>query len=327
MALLGIDESPPASRLTGIGRSLRRLDPRIVLAFFAIYAIWGSTFLFIRIAVLIVPPWFAAGTRFFTAGVILFTFMRFRGRPNPSLQEWRNLGIVGALMFVATYGALFWGEQYVPSGITSVLEATLPILTITFEVFLLRKQPFHWKLLAGIGLGFAGVVVLLLRGSGNQFGLVPCLVILGGSTAWSLGAVLTRSLVLPKSRGISAGAEMMLGGAALLALSAASGELHPFPHVTPKAAFALVYLIVAGSLIGFSAFVWLLARMPATRVSSHAYVNPVVAVLLGHFVLNEVISLRTVIGTVMVVASVALILTKGSAVREKADQSGVSSGV
>jgi drug/metabolite transporter (DMT)-like permease len=144
--------------------------------------------------------------------------------------------------------------------------------------------------------------------------ILPCVAILGGGTAWSLGAVLTRSLALPKSKGITAGAEMWLGGAILLVLSALTGEMHPFPHVSAKAVGALAYLVVAGSLVGFSAFVWLLGRMPATRVASHAYINPVVAVALGYFFAGEAVTLRMLFGTGLIVASVALILIKDKAV-------------
>ena len=135
----------------------------------------------------------------------------------------------------------------------------------------------------------------------------------GGGTAWSLGAVLTRSLPLPKSKGITAGAEMLLGGAILFILSALSGEMHPFPHLSAKAVGALLYLVVAGSLVGFSAFVWLLGRMPATRVASHAYINPVVAVALGYFFAGEVVTARMLFGTALIVSSVALILIKDKA--------------
>src|ERR1700679_3504029 len=121
-----------------------RLNFRVILAFFAIYVIWGSTFLAIRTAVLLVPPWFCAGTRFFTAGVILFVYARLRGAPGPTLREWRSLAIIGVLMFSVTYGALFWGEQFVPSGITSILEATLPLFTVLVEVFVLPPQRLRW---------------------------------------------------------------------------------------------------------------------------------------------------------------------------------------
>jgi drug/metabolite transporter (DMT)-like permease len=290
-----------------------KFDFRVILAFAAIYVLWGSTYLAIRIAVQQVPPFFAAGIRFFIAGALLYAAMRFSGRPAPTRKEWGNLTLIGCLMFVVTYGAVFWAEQFVPSGFTSVLEATLPIITIALEVFVFRQQRFRWSLLITIVVGFVGVLLLLLRNP-QHVAILPCVAILGGGTAWSLGAVLTRSLALPKSKGITAGAEMWLGGAILLVLSALTGEMHPFPHVSAKAVGALAYLVVAGSLVGFSAFVWLLGRMPATRVASHAYINPVVAVALGFFFAGEAVTLRMLFGTALIVASVALILIKDKAV-------------
>ena len=290
-----------------------KFDFRVILAFAAIYVLWGSTYLAIRIAVQQVPPFFAAGIRFFIAGALLYAVMRFSGRPAPTRKEWGNLTLIGCLMFVVTYGAVFWAEQFVPSGFTSVLEATLPIITIALEVFVFRQQRFRWSLLITIVVGFVGVLLLLLRNP-QHVAILPCVAILGGGTAWSLGAVLTRSLALPKSKGITAGAEMWLGGAILLVLSALTGEMHPFPHVSAKAVGALAYLVVAGSLVGFSAFVWLLGRMPATRVASHAYINPVVAVALGYFFAGEAVTLRMLFGTALIVASVALILIKDKAV-------------
>jgi drug/metabolite transporter (DMT)-like permease len=284
-------------------------DLRVFLAFAAIYVLWGSTYLAIRIAVQQVPPLFAAGSRFFLAGTLLYAAMRFYGRPRPSGKEWGSLVAIGSLMFVITYGAVFWAEQYVPSGFTSVLEATLPLITIALEVFVFRQQRFRWSLLVAIVVGFVGVLLLLMHNA-QHVALLPCIAILGGGTAWSLGAVLTRALPLPKSKGITAGAEMMFGGAILLILSALFGEMHPFPHLSGKAVGALIYLVIAGSLLGFSAFVWLLGRMPATRVASHAYINPVVAVALGYFFAGEVVTVRMLCGTALIVASVALILIK-----------------
>ncbi len=285
-------------------------DLRVVLAFFAIYVLWGTTFLAIRIAVHEVPPLFAAGARFFTAGVLLYAFMRLRGARHPAPIQWRNLAILALLMFVAEYGPLFWAEKYVPSGIASVLEATLPLITIALEMFVFRQERFRWSLLAATLLGFCGVGILLLRGGDQRIALLPCLAILAGAVAWSLGSVLNRRLQLPDSRPLTAGAAMMIGGGVLLALSASFGEMHPFPHISLRAASALIYLIVCGSLLGFTAFVWLLARMPATRVASHAYVNPIVAVALGYFVAGEVITTRILAGTAIVLASVFLILRK-----------------
>jgi drug/metabolite transporter (DMT)-like permease len=291
----------------------KSFDIRVLLAFFAIYILWGTTFLAIRIAVQEVPPLFAAGARFFVAGVLLYAFMRLRGQPSPTGIQWRCLAVIGLLMFVAEYGALFWAEKYVPSGIASVLEATLPLMTLVIETLVFRQQRFHWRLLTSTLLGFCGVAVLLWHGGEQRFSVLPCVAILAGATAWSLGSVLTRSLDLPESRPVTAGAAMMLGGGMLLVLSASSGELHPLPHVSMRAVWALLYLIVCGSLLGYTAFVWLLARMPATRISSHAYVNPVVAVALGYFAAGEIVTTRTLLGTALVLASVVLILRRQNA--------------
>ncbi len=299
-------------RTSGAAKQQGKFDIRVFLAFVAIYVLWGSTYLAIRIAVHEVPPLFAAGARFFLAGPLLYVVMRFLGRSRPTGKEWGSLLLIGSLMFVVTYGLVFWAEQFVPSGFTSVLEATLPLITIALEVFVFRQQSFRWRLLVPIVLGFAGVLLLLLRNV-QHIAILPCLAVLAGGTAWSLGAVLTRAMPLPKSKGITAGAEMMIGGAILLVLSALTGEMHPFPHVSLRAVLALGYLVVAGSLLGFTAFVWLLGRMPATRVASHAYVNPVVAVALGYFVAGEVVTARMLFGTALIVASVALILIKDKA--------------
>jgi drug/metabolite transporter (DMT)-like permease len=296
---------------------IRSIDIRIFAAFFAIYVLWGSTFLAIRVAVLSAPPWFCAGMRFFLAGTVLYGFTRLRGGPRPTLLEWRNLCLLALLMFVVTYGALFWAEISVPSGMTSILEATMPLMTIALEVFVFRRSRFQFKHALAVVLGFGGVVVLVAHGGAASVPILPMIAILGGSLSWSLGSVLTGSLRLPPSRGITAGAEMMIGGAILLGMSAASGELRPFPHLAPRALFAVAYLVVAGSLVGFSAFVWLLGRMPATRVSSHAYVNPVVALVLGHFIGGEAITPRMIAGGLLVVVSVVLLLAKAESTREQ----------
>ena len=297
---MSLESTPPKARGS--------LNVRMLLAFFAIYVVWGTTFLAIRIAVAEVPPLFAAGIRFFTAGVLLYGTMRLRGEARPSGREWRSLAMMGSLMFVFEYGPLFWAEKVVPSGVAAVLLATLPLDTLLLEMLVFRQQRFRWPLLLATLLGFGGVVVLLLPHGGEHFPLLPCLAILAGAACWSTGSVLSRSLRLPRSQPLTAGATMMLGGGVLLALSGLMGELRPWPHVSLRAGAALAYLIVFGSLVGFTAFVWLLSRMPATRVASHAYVNPVVAVALGYFVAGERITGRMLVGAAVIVMSVFLIL-------------------
>lgn len=292
---------------------------RMILAFFAIYFLWGTTFLAIRVAVEELPPLFAAGSRFFTAGVVLYVFMRIKGLPSPSVRQWRNLGLTALVMFVAEYGPLFWAEKFVPSGIVSVLAATIPVLTLILEIVILRQKHFHVSTVVSTLLGFAGVGILMLRGGGLTFPLAPCFAVLAGSVCWSLGSIFNRSLDLPRSRPLTAGATMMLGGGMLLVLSAGFGELHPFPHVSLRAAAAVLYLVVFGSLVAFTAYVWLLGHMPASRVSSYAYVNPIVAVALGYFVAGEPVTARTLAGTGLVLLSVFLIL-RAPAVRPTASR-------
>ena len=284
------------------------IDPRDMLAFAAIYVFWGGTFLAIRIAVLELPPLFASGVRFLIAGAILYVFMRARGQVSPTPREWRSIALTSLCLFVATYAALFWAEQYVPSGVAAVIEATLPITAMVFEVFVFRQQRFRLRTGAALLLGFLGIAWLLMRNQ-HAFPIFPCLIILASGTAWSLGGVLTRSMRRPRSPALTAGAQMMLGGIVLLALSEATGELHTLPRISPHAAGALLYLIVAGSLLGFTAYVWLVARMPVTQVASHAYVNPLIALALGYFAAHETLTPSMLLASALVIASVVLILT------------------
>ena len=293
---------------------MKRLVSKEACAFAAIYLLWGSTFLAIRIAVLEFPPFLTAALRFGIAGTILYVVLRARGQPRPTLKQWRSLGLIGLLMFVLTYGPLFWAEQYVTSSMTSVIEATLPITTSVLEVFAFRSQQLSWRLATGVGMGFAGVMLLMVHNEAQYLAVVPCMVILASGLAWSLGAVLSGRLTLPASRPLAAGAQMMLGGAGLLVASALSGELHPLPHLSARAAWAIIYLVIFGSLIAYTAYVWLLGRFSVTQVSSHAYINPVVAMALGYFIAGDVITIRSIFASGLIVISVVLILTSGKRV-------------
>jgi drug/metabolite transporter (DMT)-like permease len=282
------------------------------LAFAVIYLAWGATFVAIRIAVGVVPPFLAAAIRFLIAGLLLYGFVRLRGAPRPTPREWRSLALLGTLVIFLDYSAYFWGERYVSSGAAAMIAGTIPLITGLLEMLVFRQRAFRWSALLTIALGFTGVAVLV---SGQVKGgqpLLPSLALIGGCVAWSLGMVLSRSIPLPSSRAVAAGAEMVIGGTLLLLAAAMTGELHHVPHIAWRPALALIYLIFIGSLLAFTCFVWLLGQVSAGKVASHAFVNPVVAVALGAWLLGEPITRATLGGMTLILVSVFCILRFGS---------------
>lgn len=286
---------------------------RIALAFAVLYIAWGATFVAIRVAVETVPPFFAAAIRFLVAGGLLYAFMRLRGAVRPTALEWRSLALLGTLVIFLDYSAYFWAERYVAAGTAAMIAGTIPLITGLLEMLVFRQRAFRWSSLVTIALGFCGVAVLV---SGQLKGgqpLLPSLALVAGCVAWSLGMVLSRSIPLPSSRAVAAGAEMVIGGSMLLVLSAAKGELGHIPHIGWQPALALIYLIFIGSLLAFTCFVWLLKHVSAGKVASHAFVNPVVAVALGAWMLNEPVTRTTLAGMALVLLSVFCILRSGEA--------------
>lgn len=270
----------PALQTSQNTRHDRSEIAKSVLAFAVIYLVWGSTYLAIRVVVASIPPLIAAGMRFVLAGTLLYVWARLRGGAAPSAREWKSVLIIGALMFFGCYGCLFWAEQTLPSGLAAVLVAMLPLWTLILEVLFLRTQRLTPLLCLGLVLGFAGVVVISDRGmTGAQ--LLPALTVIASNLFWAAGSILSKRLALPPALSVSAGAQMMAGGWMLLLASLVSGEWRAAMAPNADAVFGLIYLILAGSIAAFSAYVWLLHRMGPTRVSSYAYVNPVIALALG----------------------------------------------
>ena len=221
--------------------------------------------------------------------------------------------MLGALMFLLTYSGLFWAEKSVPSGIASVLVATVPLWTTLIETFVFKRQPPRASTLGAVLLGLVGVATLALDPLGGRVTLLPCLVVIASQVAWSMGTALTTSMMLPRSPAIAAGGQMMAGGAMLLACSLLLREVPPLPRISLAAAGAIAYQVVAGSLIAFTAYQWLLTQVSATKVTSYAYVNPVVALILGHELGGEPIGARTIVGGVLVLASTIVLLRQREA--------------
>jgi drug/metabolite transporter (DMT)-like permease len=287
---------------------------KTLLAFGIIYFVWGSTYYAIRVGVREVPPFLLAAMRFLIAGVVLYGWTRARGERGPSGREWASIGVVAFLIFVMDYGLVFWAEQRVASGLTAVMLATIPPFMALGEIFILRTQRLTLRLVVALFIGLCGVGVLVSRSldlGGAPIDRKGAVALIVAAMSWSIASALARMLPMPESKVVSSGAQMLTGGVFLAAISGVLGEYRNFhaANVSRGAWIALVYLIVAGSIIAFTAYVWLLHHESPTKVGTYAYVNPVVAVVLGYFLGGEELGPRTILGTVFVLISVVVITT------------------
>jgi drug/metabolite transporter (DMT)-like permease len=290
--------------------SLRKL-----LAYGAIYVLWGGSFLAIRILVAHVPPFFAAGSRMTLAGLVLVAYSHLRGAAQYPKYSIRNASALGFLMFTVMYAALFWGEVRVSSGIAAVISAMIPVWIFAGEVVLLRTQKVTVPSIAGILLGFAGVVVLAggsRTASGGRASALAIAVMAGGTLCWAGGTLWSRRLALPKPPTASAGWQMATGGALLLLLSVAIGEMRHVPGaevlLRVRILACMAYLVIAASILAYTAYVWLIEHEPASRVASYAYVNPVIALIAGALLADERLSALQLLGVLLVLAGVLVTL-------------------
>jgi drug/metabolite transporter (DMT)-like permease len=285
---------------------------KVLLAFAIIYLVWGSTFLAIRIGVREVPPFLLAAMRFVVAGIVLYGWMLAKGERSPSGREWLSALLLAVLIFVVDYGLLFWAEQRVPSGIAAVMMATIPLFMALSEIIILQTQKLTVALTLALVIGIAGVAVLMSRSlnlGGAPIDGTGAAALIVAAIGWSVASALARKLPLPSSKVMSSGVQMLSGGVMLAVTAAALGEFHGFrPAAVSRGAWlSLLYLIVAGSIIAFTAYVWLIHHESPTKVGTYAYVNPVIAVVLGYFLGGEELGLRTILGTLCVLVSVVVI--------------------
>ncbi len=289
---------------------------KTLLAFAIIYFVWGSTFLAIRVGVREVPPFLLAAMRFLVAGLVLYGWMIARGERSPTWRQWASASLLAILIFVLDYGLLFWAEQRVPSGIAAVMMATIPVFMALSEIVFLRTQRLTGRLALALLIGIGGVAVLLspsLNLGGAPIDRIGAVALIIASMSWSASSALTRKRPLPPSKVMSSGAQMLVGGVFLAFTAAVLGEFRNFhPWTVSRGAWlSLLYLIVAGSIIAFTAYVWLIHHESPTKVGTYAYVNPVVAVLIGYFLGGEALGMRTILGTTFVLISVAVITLTG----------------
>lgn len=289
----------------------------ILAAFAALYLIWGSTYLGILFAIQSIPPFLMAGVRFFLAGIIMFAIARFQGAPKPDPTTWRDALIVGACLLLFGNGGVTVAEKWVPTGLAALLVATVPIyiallgwITGTAP----RPTPMVWLGLIG---GFIGVGVLVQTAlttpaeSPNEHLALGMAILLFGSLIWSAGSLYSRRARNAPSPFLAAGQQMLCGGALLILAGVILGEYRGFDprHITMPSAMAFVYLVLIGSLVGFPAYIFLLRHCDPAKVATYAYINPIVAVLLGTAFAGETLTMRTVLGAGLIIGSVAVVIT------------------
>ncbi|MCX6954912.1 MAG: EamA family transporter [Verrucomicrobia bacterium] len=287
----------------------------LILAFAAIYLIWGSTYLGIRVAVESMPPFLMAAARFLTAGTILFTVLKLRGAAWPTARQWRANAIIGTFLLLGGNGAVVWAEQYVPSGITALLIGIGPLFIVLTEwAWPGGTRPGATTAFALL-LGFAGVTWLAAPWENTSHGglhLGGVAAILLGCASWGVGSIYSRHSKHGADSIVAASLQMLGGGTSLLLVAIIHGDFAALnlAAIPPRAWGAFAYLIGMGSLVGFSTFVWLMKHSTPARVSTYAYVNPIVAVFLGWLLLHEPIGPRTLVASAVIVTAVAIITTQ-----------------
>lgn len=289
---------------------------KVAVAFLSVYLIWGSTYLAIGIVEQSLPPFFMAGTRFIIAGLILYAVMRFKSTSHETTSHWGKAFLIGGLMLMGGHGAVVWVEQWLPSGLTSLLISTVP-LWIVFTDWIRGGSKPNLKVAGGLFFGFAGVALLaggLENLGASQVDLIGGITLVCGAFLWAQGSLVSRSTRFPFPPLLATSMQMIAGGALLLVASVVAGEWTRIrlDQVSFNSTIAWLYLIVFGSLVGFTSYIWLLKETTASRVSTYAYVNPIIAMFLGWAIAGEPITLRNVAAASIIVMSVVIITTFGA---------------
>lgn len=281
-------------------------------ALLAVYIVWGSTYLAIRFAVQTMPPFLMASARFLVAGTILYVWRRLKGDPAPTKVEWRSAAIVGLCLLLGGNGGVAWAGRRVDSGVSALLVSSTPLWMALIDALRPRGQKPSVQTVLGIVIGFCGIAVLIgpahLAGGAGRVDLLGALALLWAAFAWSAGSLYSRKAHLPSSPLLGTSMEMLVGGAGLLLFGVLVGDLRTLnvAAIAPASWLGLGYLIVFGSWIGFTAYTWLLRVAPTPLVSTYAYVNPVVAVVLGFLIAGEALTARSILATVIIVGAVIL---------------------
>ncbi len=285
---------------------------RIAIALLAVYLVWGSTYLAIRFGVETIPPFIMAGTRYLLPGILLLVWRRLSGDPAPTRKQWIAGSIVGLFLLLGGNGLVSWAEQRVDSGVAALIIGTVPIWMVIFDAILIRVRP-RWQVIVGLLTGFGGILFLIgpesLFGQHPRYDLAGIGILLLAALLWAIGSIYSRDADLPRSPLLGTGIEMLAGSAGLYIASLVTGEWKTFnlSAVSQQSLWGLLYLIVFGTLVGFVAYTWLLRNAPISLVSTYAYVNPLVAILLGNWLAQEPLNWEVGLAAAIIIGSVVLI--------------------
>jgi drug/metabolite transporter (DMT)-like permease len=289
------------------------MKTKIWLALIALYIVWGSTYLGIKIAIETIPPFFHAAVRFFVSGLILVIWQVAAGNSLPTRKQWISTAIIGTLLLLGGNGLVSWAEQFIPSGIAALIIGSVPLFLVIAEAIRPHGVKPNWFTILGLLIGFVGIFILVgpaeISGSNERLDSFGVIAVLSACVLWAAGSVYSKSADLPRSSLMTTGAQMLMGSLSLLIVSLLTGELNGWQvsEVSSRSLYGLAYLITLGSLVGFGSYVWLLQNAPISLVATYAYVNPIVAVLLGNWLGNEPLEPRIWIATVIIIGSVMFI--------------------
>lgn len=284
----------------------------MIAAFAAVYIVWGSTYLAIRYAVETIPPFIMGGARFVVSGLLLYAWARMRGAPRPTKLEWRDASIAGMLMLCFGNGAVGWAEQRLSSGIAALIVAVVPLWMVLLDWWRPRGTRPGTKTIVGVLVGLAGLAVLVGIGdvrAGGSVDKTAAVILVLGSLSWAAGSVYNKHGVRPESSVMATGTQMLGGSVILMLIGALTGELNHFSvaAVSRESWLGWLYLVTFGSLIGFTAYIFLLKAVSPAKAATYAYVNPIVAVLLGWAIADETVTRRMIIGAAIILGAVAMI--------------------
>jgi len=305
------------------------MKTKIWIALIALYIVWGSTYLGIKVAIETIPPFFHGAVRFLISGLIILAWQKAAGQELPTRSQWKSTFIIGNLLLVGGNGLVSWAEQFIPSGIAALIIASVPLSLVILEALRPGGVKPTWQAIVGLVIGFIGIFILAgpaeISGSATDLDTFGVVALLSATILWASGSIYSKNADLPKSSLMTTGAEMLMGSIGLLTVSVLTGELNGWnpADVSGRSLAGLAYLITIGSIIGFGSYIWLLANAPISLVATYAYVNPIVAVILGYLFGNEALEPRIYLATAIIIGAVIFINRRGKPqVQKEAEEAG-----